>query len=175
LISGEPDPQLRARLDRAIQLYQQTEFPLIVVCGATGADETDEAAVMGQYLMDNGVPGSAIVEDHRGATMEQAAQHVAAYMVEHGDESVLVLELYYRVTRMKLALRHAGISQFAQAHTGKLQGDDMGIIAREAVAIYDYYGRVYFYPVAKVAAQQMAAEAEKMKTQAANKMNSTNK
>jgi vancomycin permeability regulator SanA len=175
LIGGQPNPALKARLDRVIQLYQQMEVPLIVVSGATPPDGTDEAAVMGQYLQAGGVPGSAIVEDHDGTTTDLSARHVAAFMKARGIDSVLVVTHYYHMTRVKLALRHAGISKIAQAHAGKLQKEDAERIAREAVATYYYAAKFYFLPAAKVAAQQMENEAQKMKSQAADKMNSIDK
>jgi uncharacterized SAM-binding protein YcdF (DUF218 family) len=175
LDGAEPNPVLKARLDQVARLYQQGEFPLIVVCGATAPDGSDEAAVMGQYLQANNVPGSAIVEDHQGATTNLAARHVAGFMKARGIDSVLVVTQYYHMTRVKLALRHAGISKISQEHAGKLQKEDAERIAREAVAIYYYAARFYFFPAAKVAAQQLENEAEKMKSQAADKMNSIDK
>ena len=174
-LAGEPNPVLKTRLDRVAQLYQQQEFPLIVVCGAIAADGTDEAAVMGQYLQTNGVPGSAIVEDHEGATTDLASLHVAEFMKSRQIDSLLVVTHYYHMTRVKLALRHAGISKIAQVHTGSLQGDDAEPIAREAVAIYYYAAKFYLFPAAKVAAREVQEEAEKMKSQAADKMNSIDK
>ena len=175
LDGAEPNPVLKARLDEVARLYQQGQFPLIIVCGATGQGGTDEATVMGQYLQTNGVPGSAIVEDHQGATTDLSARHVAAFMKARGIDSVLVVTQYYHITRTKLALKHAGISKISQSHVGKLQKEDAERIAREAVAIYYYATKFYFFPAAKVAAQQMENEAEKMKAQAADKLNSIDK
>jgi vancomycin permeability regulator SanA len=172
---GRPNPALKSCLDRAAQLYQQQEVPLILVCGATALDGTDEAAVMGQYLQAEGVPGSAIVEDHQGWKTSQAAQHVAEFMKARGVDAVLVVTQYYHITRVKLALRHMGITQIAQAHVGKLQQEDAKEIAREAVATYYYAVKFYFFPVAKVAAQKLENEAEKVKSQAADKINSLDK
>ncbi|MCE0497658.1 MAG: YdcF family protein [Methylacidiphilales bacterium] len=175
LDGGQPNPALKDRLDRVTQLYQQGNFPLIVVCGSTAPDGTDEAAVMGQYLQAGGVPGSAIVEDHQGATTDLEARHVAGFMKARDIDSVLVVSQYYHITRVKLALKHAGISKISQSHVGKLQKEDAERIAREAVAIYYYAAKFYFFPAAKVAAQQLENEAEKMKSQAADKMNSIDK
>ncbi|HUB68663.1 MAG TPA: YdcF family protein [Candidatus Methylacidiphilales bacterium] len=172
---GQPSPALKARLDRAVQLYQQQEVPLILLCGGTAPDGTDEAAVMGQYLQDHGVPGSALVEDHQGGSTDLAARHAAEFMKARGVDSVLVITQYYHITRVKLALRHVGITQIAQAHVGKLRTEDAREILREAVATYYDAAKFYFLPVAKVAAQQLEDEAEKVKSQAKDKINSIDK
>jgi vancomycin permeability regulator SanA len=175
IAGAAPSPQLKARLDRAVKLYQQGEFPLIVVSGATTPDGADEAAIMGQYLQDHDVPGSAIVEDHQGSTTDLMVRHVAEFMKAREINSVLVVTHYYLVTRLKLALRHEGIPTIDQAHLGKLDQGDAQEIGREAVAIYYDAAKYYFFPAAKMAAEKMESEAEKMKSQAADKMNSIDK
>ena len=175
VMDGAANDALKARLDRAIQLYQQHVFPVVVVCGGGAPDGSDEAGIMGQYLMDHGMPASAIVEDHQGAAPEQAAHHVADFMQTRAIDSVLVLAPYYRVTRLKFALKHAKITKLSQVHTGKLEKSDAEPIVREAVAIYYYMSKYYLFPAAKVVAQQLEDQAEKMKSQAADKMNSIDK
>ena len=65
--SGRPSPVLRARLDHALQLWKQRMAPLIMTTGGPGGDPIfTEAAVGRSYLMDRGVPPTAIVTEAEG-------------------------------------------------------------------------------------------------------------
>ncbi len=173
--NAAPNPLLQARLDRAVQLYQQHDYTMIVVSGGTSEDGYDEAAIMAQYLIDHGLPGSAIAEDHQGTNTEAAVLHVAAYMDSSGANSVMVLAPYYRITRLKMALRHAGILKISQAHTGSFQNADVLPIAIAASEVYYHTAKYYLFPTAKTLARQLQDEAAKVQTQAADKMNSIDK
>ncbi len=66
--SGRPSPVLRARLDHALQLWKQHMAPLIMTTGGPGGDPIfTEAAVGRSYLMDRGVPSTAIITESEGA------------------------------------------------------------------------------------------------------------
>ncbi|HEV2109099.1 MAG TPA: YdcF family protein, partial [Thermomicrobiales bacterium] len=55
--NGRPTAVLRARLDRALTLYQEGYAPLIVVTGGKQAEDiTTEAEVSRDYLVERGVP-----------------------------------------------------------------------------------------------------------------------
>src|ERR1700734_4564602 len=58
--NGVPAPILRARLAKAIDLFQKGEYPLIIVSGATRLGG-DEPAAMCNYLVEHQVPIAAIV------------------------------------------------------------------------------------------------------------------
>ncbi|HVX19883.1 MAG TPA: YdcF family protein [Acidimicrobiales bacterium] len=61
--NGVPSPDLRARLDEALQLYHQGYAHLIAVTGnKEPGDQFTEAQAGAQYLQSNGVPPGDIVE-----------------------------------------------------------------------------------------------------------------
>ncbi|RKW70033.1 YdcF family protein [Galactobacter caseinivorans] len=67
LIGGKVPPLLRARLDRAVQIYGETDpKPLMIPSGGQGADETrPEGAAMAEYLVQAGIPeGDVLPENH---------------------------------------------------------------------------------------------------------------
>ena len=65
---GRPSPQLAARLDHVVELWQQGLAPLVVVTGGKQpGDRFTEAEASADYLVDRGVPAEAIVQEASGA------------------------------------------------------------------------------------------------------------
>jgi vancomycin permeability regulator SanA len=163
---GVPGQILRARLDRAIELYQQGEFPLIIVSGATRLGGYNEPASMSNYLVEHQVPISAVIQDSVGAHTSNTGVDVARIMRERGLHSVMVVTDYYHVTRTKLALEHSGVKEIEQAHCGVVKVDDAPRLAREVLAFYYYLGKFYFIPATEKASEEAKVDAEKLKEQA---------
>lgn len=64
--SGRPSPYLRARLDLAAQLFHDGKAKVLVVSGDNAPEHNHETTNMKRYLVDQGVPAHAIVEDEFG-------------------------------------------------------------------------------------------------------------
>ena len=62
-LNGRPSGYLKARLDLALQLWEQGKITVFIVSGSTS---DDEPAVMRAYLEENGVDPLDIVEDEGG-------------------------------------------------------------------------------------------------------------
>lgn len=159
---GTPGPTLRARLDGAIERYKQGHFPLIFVSGASKPGGYDEAGGMAKYLIAHEVPAEAIVVDHHGDNTGETARNLARYMKRKDLQSAMIVTHYYHVTRMKLALSEAGITDISQSHVGDPQKEDAGVLAREVVAFYYYLGRFYLLPKAKDLEKDAEEEAPKV-------------
>ena len=54
--NGNPSPILKARLDKAIELYRKGVARKIIVTGAAVDNEFVESEVMAVYLVNNGIP-----------------------------------------------------------------------------------------------------------------------
>lgn len=63
---GNPSQFLRARLDLAVELYTAGAVEVLLVSGDGRPDHNDEPAAMSRYLVDQGVPAEAIVQDPAG-------------------------------------------------------------------------------------------------------------
>jgi vancomycin permeability regulator SanA len=107
-LNGEPSPQLKARLDRAVELFRQQLFPKIVVSGAIEKSGIDETLGMRQYLMKQGVPAEAIFLDPRGFDTMATAEDMFALMNQHGWKRITVISQYFHLPRCRLAFRKAG-------------------------------------------------------------------
>ena len=139
---GTPSTRLRARLDKAGELFQQGMFKYVIVSGGTGKEGRSEARAMADYLAgEKHVPREAIIVDEYGSTTQATAQNSAAIMKERGLTSAVVITQYFHITRARYALRRAGVATVCTAHARYFEMRDLYSIAREAVAL-----PVYWFP-----------------------------
>ncbi len=159
--AGTTDP----RLDRVAQLYNQGEFPFVIVVGSAGPRPVSATSVT-DYLETHGVPANAILEASRAENTGAMAFNVAEVMREHHFGSVMIVADYYRITRTKIALSHDGITEIEKAHAGNLDKDDAMKIGREVVALYEYVGKIYLMPAAEKVKQEAQVGVDKAKVDA---------
>ncbi len=78
---GRPSPVLRARLDHAVALWRAGVAPRVIVTGGRRAgDRTTEAAASRRYVVDRGVPDSAVLLESEGQTTEQSLRAAAVLL-----------------------------------------------------------------------------------------------
>jgi vancomycin permeability regulator SanA len=135
---GRPSDRLRARLDKVVELYRAGMFPEVIVSGGVGEEGFDEAAVMKQYLVENGIPAGRVHADSRGLDTSATARNAGAEMAARGWKSTLVVSQYFHVPRCRLALRRAGVGDVSSAHANYFERRDLYSTCRE-VAAYAYY------------------------------------
>ena len=138
-LSGEPSPPLKARLDRAVELFRQNLFPQIVVSGGIETNGTDETLAMRQYLMSQGVPAKTILLDPRGSDTMDTAEDTVALMNQYGWKQILGISQYFHLPRCKLAFRKAGIKHVLVSYARFFSWHDLWAITRELVAYPVYY------------------------------------
>jgi vancomycin permeability regulator SanA len=102
LWKGSPTPLLRARLDRAAELYARGLAPLVVCSGGA-----DEAAAMAAALESAGVPRQAIALDEHGLDTRRTLEGVAAR--EPPLRHVLAVSSGYHSLRIAREARLHGI------------------------------------------------------------------
>jgi vancomycin permeability regulator SanA len=85
-----PAPDLQARLDRALALYDNGDVPLIAVTGGAGGDPETEAQISATFLEGLGVPKSSIVLGS-GDDSWQNVGSVAHRLHQLGVKTVLVV------------------------------------------------------------------------------------
>jgi uncharacterized SAM-binding protein YcdF (DUF218 family) len=74
---GRPSPVFRARLDHARELYNRGIAPLIITLGGSSGDEYSEGAVGRDYLMNQGIPESAVIAETESLDTEEQAHRIA--------------------------------------------------------------------------------------------------
>ncbi len=144
--TGEAWPVLQARLDRAVKLYNDSDFSAIIVSGIPKDGGYDEADAMAKYLASQGVPLKVIYQDHLANNPEGMVADIGTMMVTERFSSVMIVGHYYQITRLKLILRRHDIDNIMHEHTGNLSQADGYNIAREVYEFYDYLARYYVMP-----------------------------
>ena len=98
---GTPSVQLTLRLDRAAEVYDRKQVP-VVVCGAKGKDEPEpEADTMKRYLLDKGVPEEMILTDPDSFNTEQNLENAKKLLEEYPADirKVVIVTSDYHVPR----------------------------------------------------------------------------
>ncbi len=139
---GTPSNRLAARLDMAVELYRRGLFKNVVVSGGVGREGFDEAEVMKDYLVNQGVPRASIVVDSLGVTTAATAKNTAALAKLHGWSRVLVVSQYFHIPRCRLALSQAGLAPVFSAHARYFELRDLYSILREIVGYAAYLSGV---------------------------------
>ena len=76
---GRPSPQLAARLDHAVSLWNDGLAPMVIVTGGNQeGDRFTEASTSAAYLVERGVPSSAIVQEDAGSTTHDSLDRARA-------------------------------------------------------------------------------------------------
>lgn len=108
---GHPSPVLRARLDHALELYQRSLAPVIIVTGGIGAgDTTSEAQVSRRYLLERGVPDSGVVMETHGLTTSQSIHAVAAIVSALPGRRVILVSDPFHMLRLSILARALGLT-----------------------------------------------------------------
>ena len=136
--NGLPSPRLQARLDKTIELYQKGLFANIIVSGGTGIEGFDEAVVMRQYLINQGIPEACIYLDRAGNTTNLTAKNASEIMKRNNWHSAMIISQYFHISRTRLAFTHSGISPVYSAHANYFEIRDFYSIFREVIGYFSY-------------------------------------
>jgi uncharacterized SAM-binding protein YcdF (DUF218 family) len=108
---GTPSPMLQARLEHALQLYNNGFAPIIAVTGGKQkADRFTEAATSRRWLEKNGVLSQNIIEESTGHSTWQSLSNVASVLRERGIQRVIISTSSWHVQRSVLTLRELGFT-----------------------------------------------------------------
>jgi uncharacterized SAM-binding protein YcdF (DUF218 family) len=109
--AGRPSPVLKARLDHALNLWNGSVAPRMIVTGGVGpGDVTSEADVARAYAERNGVPADSILLEARGRTTSESMQAVALIMEQNNLESAVLVSDPFHMFRLWLLAQRYGIA-----------------------------------------------------------------
>ena len=110
---GRPSPQLQARLDHVVELWDQGLAPSVVVTGGNQpGDHFTEASASAAYLIDHGVDPNAILAEDRGHSSWESLRTVAVMLHERGARSVLLVSDPYHSLRIRLMAEELGLTAY---------------------------------------------------------------
>ncbi len=138
--AGRPSPVFRARLDKALSLYQRNIAPVIVTLGG-GADKDSgktEGGVGRDYLLANGVPLAHIIAETDSVDTEQQVQRLAAIAKQNHLQHIVVVSDGTHLFRIALLCRRAGLDIYTspRAQLGHL--DEVGTAERVGHEMLSY-------------------------------------
>lgn len=139
--NGEPSNRLKSRLDKAIELYEKKFFDYILVSGGVGKEGFDEAVVMKEYLVNEGIAEELIFVDSKGNNTMLTAENVKVMMDDYEFDSVMIITQFYHISRCKLAFSKVGFEEAYSAHSQYYEIRDIYSIIREFAGYYKY--RIY--------------------------------
>ena len=109
---GRPSPQLAARLDHAVSLWNDGLAPVVIVTGGNQeGDRFTEASTSAAYLVERGVPSAAIVQEDAGSTTHDSLDRARA-LVDESVETVLIVTDPYHALRSKLTAEEVGFTAY---------------------------------------------------------------
>ncbi len=118
---GRPSPVLKARLDHALELYNQRLAPRIMTTGGAGGDpEYTEGGVGRSDLMGRGVPPEAILVETEGESTLESTSMAIELMHRMELHSVIVVSDGYHIYRVKKMLAAAGLKVYGSPRKEKV-------------------------------------------------------
>ena len=117
--AGHPSPVLRARLDRAFDLFRRGLAPVVITTGGAGSDPSfSEGGVGRDYLMHRGIPERNLIAETLGSDTAQSAERVGVIMRANGMHRCLAVSDEYHVFRIKKLLQHEGVQVYVAPRAG---------------------------------------------------------
>lgn len=111
--NGVPSPIYRARLDHAIDLFQEGLAPKIVMTGGKlPGDKTTEAEAGRAYAISKGVPSDAILVEDEGRTTLESLRTVSQILRENDLKSAVFVSDRTHMLRVLRIAHDQGIEAF---------------------------------------------------------------
>jgi uncharacterized SAM-binding protein YcdF (DUF218 family) len=88
---GRPSPVLNARLQHALDLYQQGLAPLIICLGGGVNPQYSEGGVGQDFFLSHGVPDSRIIAETTSSDTEESVDRLAAIARENHLRTILAV------------------------------------------------------------------------------------
>jgi len=113
---GRPSPQLQARLDHVIELWNEGVAPTIIVTGGNQpGDRFTEAESSTNYLVDHGVPSSVIIGEDSGRSSWESLQLVADLARDRGIGTIVLVSDPYHSLRIRLMAEELGFRAYTSS------------------------------------------------------------
>ncbi len=108
--NGRPSPVLKARLDHALELFEQGHANVVITTGGYGPDPNySEAHVGAQYLTDGGIdPSQIVIQQGSGTTLDTVIA-AARHMDANRWRRAIVVSDGFHLHRVKEIFRDNGI------------------------------------------------------------------
>jgi len=137
--SGEPSARLIARLDKAIEIYNNDDAEIIIVSGALGKEGFNEAIVMADHLRYKGVNDEKIIIDSLGYNTLATARNLCGLIGK--GKSIIAVSQFFHLSRVRLAFRKIGFENIGAAYPAYYELRELYSLLREVPAYILYMVR----------------------------------
>jgi uncharacterized SAM-binding protein YcdF (DUF218 family) len=137
---GRPSPVLHARLDHAVELYQEHMAPLVITLGG-GSDRDSgmtEGGVGRDYLLANGVPFDQIVAETHSVDTEQQVMRLKEIAQERHLKSIVVVSDGTHLFRIRKLCEAAGLTVYTSPRATLGHIDDYDLTRRYVHEMLSY-------------------------------------
>jgi vancomycin permeability regulator SanA len=142
---GHPSTSLKDRMTTAVALYRDGLVDYLVVSGGVGESGFNEAIVMRDLAVEEGVPAERVVVDSNGVNTDATVRGTVPFFGADGWTRVLAVSQFYHLPRIKLAYQRAGWDVLTvPAGTSTPIPQTPTFVAREIPAFWLYYLRAVF-------------------------------
>ena len=115
---GRPSPQLQARLDHVVEIFNRGVAPLVIVTGGNRpGDRFTEAESSRNYLIEHGVPDNVILAEDTGTSSWESLGNVAGLARDRGIGTVVLVSDPYHSLRIRLMAEELGLRAFTSSTT----------------------------------------------------------
>ena len=142
--NGTPSPVLQARLDHAIVLWKAKVAPVIVVTGGKQALDTfTEAQAGAKYLIQHGVPDTAILREVDGKSSWQSLQASARFLKTDDRSRVTLVSDAYHSARIVDIAQDSGLHAVTSPTHFVSGSQQLPYLVKESVRVAA--GRIFGY------------------------------
>lgn len=123
---GTPSPQLAARLDHALILWNEGLAPTIVVTGGKQpGDRFTEATASADYLISRGVPDAQILREVQGKSSWESLAASARFLLDRGMDTVILVSDPFHELRLRGIAEEVGLKAYTSpTRTSPVKGFD---------------------------------------------------
>ena len=133
---------LADRMKTAVALYHAGHAARLVLSGGDGRGPLDpnEADAMAQWVLEQGVPESALIRDPRGRNTRMTARHIGQLAREYRWHRVVIVTHAWHAPRARLAIAQetGGVSIVVVAPDAPEYAPAVRVVLREIPGYYAY-------------------------------------
>ncbi|SHE44780.1 YdcF family protein [Chryseobacterium sp. OV279] len=133
---GTLSPRLKARLDKAIELYRNHRVKEVLVSGGFGKEGYWEGNEMQKYLVENKIPPEKIITDNYGDNTEKTVVHTIKTADSLQYKSIVSVSQYYHQTRVKKLFKKHHFNNVTSSSPKYFEARDVYSVFREFFAYY---------------------------------------
>lgn len=134
-VDGSLSNRLKARLDKAIELYHQNLIDSIYVSGALGKEGFYEGSKMASYLITHQIPKTVIIIDNKGINTLASIKN---FDIDTHSKSVILISQYHHLSRAKMTAETIINAKVSTAYANYFELRDVYSLCREFIAFYKY-------------------------------------